>query len=190
MSSAVCVALCTASPLKTQACRDALERCFGNGFTILNIAGARSGVPEQPVGRAQIVSGASNRLQAASEHPVALSIESGVIAKRSLFYETTCIMFKARGRTFTKWTEPFEIPERLASAWLEQRTSLRNHDLTIGEVAHSQDNSTNPSDWYVSCGHDTSRQDMIRETIVDILLRESITRGPRRPRTEDSALAA
>lgn len=98
----------------------------------------RSGVPEQPYGRAQIRKGAENRLDGVPEL-YAISLETGIVEET----DSTCCLLRTPVGFFEDWRVHRMTDSQLAK--LEIWLSMPNREqTTLGSLIDPE----NPTDWY------------------------------------------
>lgn len=131
------------------------QAIFMCGHDAVAVPHCVSGVPEQPVGRAEILKGAMNRLKGAPRNPV-ISMESGFVEGADM----SCVVLRTRHGVYISWmSRVFHLPEKVAQ-W---RASGRGQSVTIGSFYECS------TDWYVEAGHRWGRIKVLSVAVARVL---------------------
>lgn len=162
--------LCSTSTVKRKALLQA-----GLQTVTLN-ADCSSGVPEQPLGKHEIMRGAYNRMRSVNGFPK-WSVESGIcLDAKKRPYEVTFVVLATRFGTMTEWTERVEI------AHADYKAFTKSYHVTFGKYYASHvDRDVTHDQWY-------NRTDIISKTVARMwhaMVREAQIYTPMTARMHD-----
>lgn len=146
--------IASTSPVKIQACQTLFETMISHE--------SKSGVPEQPIGREEIMLGAKNRLNSVTGVFPVITFESGIILMGEIPYDATYCILRTNVGEFYLWCYHL-IQSSKFSAWYGDEKSPRK---TFGSSVCSE----SPSDWYKADGGPFSRQELLTHATKQLVL--------------------
>lgn len=139
---------------------------------------AKSGVSEQPFGRAEIHQGALNRLMEVKKLPC-VSLETGIVKVGDVYKDITCCLIQTRFGLFEAWSQPVLIENHIINSWLELPNKS---DITVGSIIAktvvkkqntvvecNADGVITHDDWYALMDHKTTRREILADCIAQAM---------------------
>jgi adenine phosphoribosyltransferase len=147
-----------------QPCKVQAIHCVSGARVVVSVTSQSSGVPEQPLGRAQIHQGATNRMPREALFPV-VSFETGIVKVNDRWFDITCGLLRTRFGTFEAWSRRTPIPDSAMKQWIDNGA---DQSKTLGSII----SPASPNDWY-ACGVNRSRVQIMSDLYVMLIRQDA-----------------